>query len=195
MRALRADGYRHMPWKNGGGETAEIAIAPTGADVDSFDWRISMARVASDGPFSRFVGIDRTLTIIEGTGLHLSIEGRLVDLTCNSEPFSFRGEATTHATRIDGSVADLNVMTRRDRFTHRVMRLGTFGDLALSQDASIALLFCFSGSLRVESGQQTELLHSLDSLLVRNPFAVLRLSGDSSTRMLLVEISRLDAPA
>ncbi len=43
-----------MPWKNGGGETAEIAVFPPSADLSEFGWRISMATVSSDGPFSAF---------------------------------------------------------------------------------------------------------------------------------------------
>ncbi|MBV9975040.1 MAG: HutD family protein, partial [Hyphomicrobiales bacterium] len=61
MRVLRAGQHRRMPWKNGGGETTEIIASPEGAGLDEFDWRISMARVATDGPFSRFAGVDRTL--------------------------------------------------------------------------------------------------------------------------------------
>ncbi len=138
MLLIRADSYRHMPWKNGGGETAEIAIAPTTATLESFDWRISMARVASDGPFSRFAAIDRTLTIIAGAGLHLSVDGEVFDLTDRSEPFSFCGESATHATRIDGTVTDLNVMTRRERFAHRVTRLEPESKLEPGSDTSTA---------------------------------------------------------
>ena len=68
MRILRAESYRRMPWKNGGGETTEIAVSPEGAGLDDFDWRVSMARVESSGPFSLFAGIDRTLAILEGEG-------------------------------------------------------------------------------------------------------------------------------
>ena len=32
-----------------------------------------MARVASDGPFSEFPGIDRTLAVVKGSGLVLTI--------------------------------------------------------------------------------------------------------------------------
>ena len=46
---------------------------PEGASLDTFDWRISMARVASDGPFSEFPGIDRTLAVVEGSGMVLTI--------------------------------------------------------------------------------------------------------------------------
>ena len=41
MRILRAPDYRRMPWKNGGGETTEIAVFPAGAGLDDFDWRVS----------------------------------------------------------------------------------------------------------------------------------------------------------
>jgi len=61
MKILRSADHKRMPWKNGGGETVEIAISPQGAGLADFDWRVSMATVASDGPFSVFPGIDRTL--------------------------------------------------------------------------------------------------------------------------------------
>lgn len=54
MKIIRASEYKTMPWKNGGGVTVEIAIHPPGASVNAFDWRISMATVAQDGPFSSF---------------------------------------------------------------------------------------------------------------------------------------------
>ena len=76
MRVLRAENYRRMPWKNGGGETVEIAVSPEGAGLGDFDWRVSMARVEADGLFSVFPGVDRTLSILEGEGMVLDIEGR-----------------------------------------------------------------------------------------------------------------------
>ena len=51
---------RPAPWKNGGGSTTEIAVAPPGAGFDSFDWRISLATISHSGPFSTFAGIDRS---------------------------------------------------------------------------------------------------------------------------------------
>lgn len=71
FKVLRANAYARMPWKNGGGETREIAIFPPAANLDTLDWRISMAVVAQDGPFSSFPGIDRTLCVIEGAGMEL----------------------------------------------------------------------------------------------------------------------------
>ena len=68
MLILRAAGYRVMPWKNGGGTTTEVAVSPDHAGLEDFDWRISMARVETSGPFSSFAGIDCTLSVLEGEG-------------------------------------------------------------------------------------------------------------------------------
>lgn len=175
-----------MPWKNGGGTTAEIAVGPPGSTLDSFDWRISMAHVASDGPFSSFPGIDRTLTIIDGAGLRLSVDEQVVELTARSGPFSFCGEAVTHATRTGGDVTDLNVMSRRARYAHRVRRIAARGNLVPS-NASIVCLFCGDGSAAVECGGQTAQLGARDSLFIEPTAAPLRLAGDSPT-LLLIEI-------
>ena len=53
-----------MPWKNGGGETLELAIAPAGAGLEDFAWRISSARVGAAGPFSACAGVDRSLALL-----------------------------------------------------------------------------------------------------------------------------------
>ena len=90
MRILRAGQHRRMPWKNGGGETTEIIASPEGAGLDEFGWRVSMASVAADGPFSRFPDIDRTLCVIQGEGLALTIAGKPeVVLTAGFAALSF----------------------------------------------------------------------------------------------------------
>ena len=68
MRLIGPADYRHMPWKNGGGVTIEIAVSPSGSSLDTFDWRVSMATVIEPGPFSSFPGIDRTLCVLTGNG-------------------------------------------------------------------------------------------------------------------------------
>ncbi len=73
---LTVSSYRRMPWKNGGGETVEIAIAPEGAALSEFDWRISVATVATNGPFSIFPGFDKTLSILDGEGMSLEMDGK-----------------------------------------------------------------------------------------------------------------------
>lgn len=123
MKLCRAGEHKRMPWKNGGGETVEIAVFPPDTSVDDFDWRISMATVASDGPFSIFSGIDRTLSILDGSGMSLSIDrSAAIVLTKTSEPLSFAADVPVDAVLGDGPITDLNVMTRRVRFSHRVKR-------------------------------------------------------------------------
>ena len=71
-RLLTPADYRPMPWKNGAGRTTEIAAHPAGAALDAFAWRVSIADVERDGPFSRFPGIDRTIVLLDGAGMRLA---------------------------------------------------------------------------------------------------------------------------
>src|SRR5690606_25402118 len=93
LTILKAENHRRMPWKNGGGVTVEIAVHPQDASVDDFDWRVSMATVASDGSFSVFPGIDRTLSVLEGDGIVLDIEEQQSTLTVESAPLFFAADA------------------------------------------------------------------------------------------------------
>jgi len=102
-----------MPWKNGGGRTTEIASHPAHAALDAFSWRVSVADVARDGPFSAFDGIDRTLVLLAGAGMRLERDGAAVDLTAPYEPYAFRGEDAIHCVLHDGAVRDFNLMLRR----------------------------------------------------------------------------------
>jgi environmental stress-induced protein Ves len=151
MRIIRAGDCKTTPWKNGGGSTTEIAIGPAGASLEDFDWRISMARVASDGPFSDFPGIDRTLAVIKGSGMVLTIgAGAPVTLSRGADPVSFPGDTPTSARLTAGEITDLNVMTRHGRFGHRAMRVAQpmvcdFGDddvaVVLSLDGATTVMF------------------------------------------------------
>ena len=108
-----------MPWKNGGGVTREIVCQPQsagmGAGMGDFDWRVSIAHIASDGPFSAFPGVDRVITLLSGGGVHLQSDDGLVDhrLDVPLAPFAFAGEAPIHARLLAGDCHDFNVMTRR----------------------------------------------------------------------------------
>jgi environmental stress-induced protein Ves len=101
-----------MPWANGGGTTHEVIVAPHDAGLADLDWRISLAEIDADGPFSRLPGIDRILVVTEGEGVDLTIDGRTVSLT-RLQPITFTGESTTLCALTAGPTRDLNVMTRR----------------------------------------------------------------------------------
>lgn len=132
MQVLRLDGLPAVPWKNGGGSTREYAMHPPGAGTGSFAWRISRARVESDGPFSVFPGIDRTLTVVEGGAIDLLFDDRRIRLDLTTPPYPFRGDDRVDG-RIPGEpIEDLNVMTLRGRWRHTVDR--RLADTAIALD-------------------------------------------------------------
>ena len=106
---------RASPWKNGGGVTREIACHPPSANMQDFDWRISIAHIGSDGDFSVFTGVDRVITLLEGGGVQLSsADGRVLHaLDTPLQPFAFSGDTEVHGRLLNGDCHDFNVMTRR----------------------------------------------------------------------------------
>ncbi|MEU7154059.1 HutD family protein [Streptomyces sp. NPDC045456] len=115
MRVLRAAGRTATAWSNGGGVTREIAAAPPGAGWDTFDWRVSLAEVGRDGPYSALPGVDRVLTVADGAGLELTVDGTRHVLPGPYRPFAFPGDAPTGCRLLDGPVVNFNVMLRRGR--------------------------------------------------------------------------------
>lgn len=192
MGVIRVGEYRRMRWRNGGGETAEIAVSPAGAALDQFDWRISMARIEAPGPFSSFAGIDRTLTVLSGDGLRLAIGVQpAVELTPRSAPFPFRGESDASAALLGSVVTDLNVMTRRERCWHRVRRFAAGERLAADAAAATTAVFCVGGPIGVAAAGAALELGALDTLLIDGPRGALSTSGSATGSLLLVEIGRL----
>ena len=166
MRILRAASYRRMPWKNGGGETIEMVVSPAGASFDSFDWRLSMAHVGAPGPFSLFTGIDRTLSVISGHGLTLTLPERAVTLNRCSAPFAFPGDVAVDSTLTDGAIDDLNVMTRRSRCHHRVARHGLTASTRLALSGEIGVLVAIGGGVEIAAGSELIMLGPRDALVL-----------------------------
>jgi uncharacterized protein len=110
VKLQRFNEHRKMPWINGRGVTHEVAVAQFG---DSWDWRLSIAEVAEDGPFSIVPNVDRVLAVATGRGMKLTIDGQTHQLA-RFETFTFDGESKTLGELIDGPVYDLNLMVRRD---------------------------------------------------------------------------------
>ena len=114
IQLLRASEYREQPWKNGGGLTREIAAALSG---NRTMWRLSLATIERDGPFSEFPGYDRTIVAIDGAPVELLVEGQRVMLD-RAVPYDFPGEALVTCRVCGGTARDLNVMTLRDECVH-----------------------------------------------------------------------------
>lgn len=140
---------RFQPWKNGGGQTAEIAVSPQGAGLDDFDWRISTAIVAGSGPFSTFPGVDRWLAVIEGGPMWLTVSGVAHGLDADAPPLAFPGDAPAEAELVGPPLLDFNLMTRRPlHASMRRTRLGIAEGGQRPADMRLALLLADAGGLR-----------------------------------------------
>ncbi|MFJ6385308.1 HutD family protein [Kitasatospora sp. NPDC092039] len=149
FQVLRASTRPATAWLNGGGVTREVAGFPAGAGLDAFDWRVSLADVASAGPFSPFPGIDRVITLVEGAGMALTVDGaeRLVDAPFR--PFAFSGDASTDCRLLAGPAVDFNVMTRRGR-VEATVDLATAPTTVGVPDGSTALVVCLAGTATLD---------------------------------------------
>lgn len=109
MRLQRADEHRRMRWTNGRGFTDEVIAVP---DRGAWDWRLSIAEVNEDGPFSSLPGVERALVVADGPGMTLFVGGSAVVLR-RYEGTRFAGDDDARAALTRGPVRDLNLMVRR----------------------------------------------------------------------------------
>ncbi len=103
-----------QPWRNGAGQTREIAVGPQ--DDGAPGWRVSLAEVERAGPFSDFPGMQRIFTLADGELALLTVDGREHALE-RFRPLRFDGGATTTCALPTGAVKALNVFTVPDRYT------------------------------------------------------------------------------
>ncbi|MFZ4875030.1 HutD family protein [Janthinobacterium sp. Mn2066] len=156
---------RAAPWKNGGGSTTEIAVSPKGAGFEDFDWRVSLATITASGPFSSFPGIDRSLMLVDGETVSLTLDGaRKVLLTAAQPMLWFPGEADVSAV-VAGATTDFNVMTRRSRCRHQLEKIAAPGRLVRRSDTTL-LFVAGEGAVQARSGEQQFTLSRYDALLL-----------------------------
>lgn len=134
-RVLAPSSYRRMPWKNGGGRTTEVFVAPSGAALDAFAWRVSVADVDASGPFSAYPGIDRVLVLVSGNGMRLMGVGGRFDVTQPFEPVRFAGDRPLDCVLESGPVRDFNLLVRRGAARGDVRVVRNAGDLLPPADA------------------------------------------------------------
>jgi len=118
VTVLPAANRSDEPWRNGGGSTRQVA-ALFGQDGPA--WRLSMARVESDGPFSVFPGVTRTILVMDGDEMLLNVDG--TEVLLGSEPFTFDGAGTIRGTLRGSAVTDFNVMVKRGEFNATTERI------------------------------------------------------------------------
>jgi environmental stress-induced protein Ves len=137
-----------IPWRNGGGLTRELAAWP---DQGDWQWRVSVAEVARDGPFSRFEGVDRQFAVLSGAGVRLCFADQSHALTAQDAPFAFSGEDACDCQLLDGTTLDFNLMSRG--LNARMMRF-TEGSGCLQASAG-DVVGCYAlASAQVQAGDE-----------------------------------------
>jgi environmental stress-induced protein Ves len=151
LQIITADRFQTTPWKNGGGVTHEIAREERGGRMA---WRLSVAEVDTDGPFSRFDGMMRILTVIEGAGLELVTPDGVIAAKPRA-PVRFSGDLPVEGRRIDGPVRDLNVIFDPGLIEARVAHLheADGSAQAATRGRSFAL-YCLAGEIGLGEGRE-----------------------------------------
>nr|WP_306266150.1 HutD family protein [Pararhizobium sp. IMCC3301] len=138
------------PWKNAGGVTRQIAKSCPG---DPF-WRLSIAGVEKDGPFSGFPGLHRILTVVSGAGMTLNLPdgARPADLNI---PVGFSGDVPVEGVLRDGPVQNFNLIYEAEKLVARV-QVGPIDTLDFigGETGILCAVYCLSGSLDL-NGQET----------------------------------------
>jgi uncharacterized protein len=145
VRRFSIDALSAEPWRNGGGSTRTIAssIAQSG---EEWLWRVSLADIGRNGPFSRFPGIDRHLTLVEGRGLVLSDASSVMKLHGCGESVVFPGERALEATLLERPARALNVMSRRGRAVACVKTITPSAGVNLEMPGAHVVVLVLAGS-------------------------------------------------
>ncbi|MDL2226777.1 HutD family protein [Deltaproteobacteria bacterium OttesenSCG-928-M10] len=182
-RVLKPEDYRQMPWKNGLGTTCEILREPAGDEVP-FDWRVSIAEIKENGPFSLFPQYMRVINTLEGRGMVMTVDGVRTHPLLKYDPYVFHGASRVESELIDGPIRDFNLIYRPDVCPSRLGWYNVHQAQRVVSRAGRILVFTVHG-LTLESGGVSV---GLDS------WCTLDLSNDSQAETALVLTGPDDIP-
>ena len=168
LRVLHPREYRRTRWKNDGGWTTEIASEPMPDPAQGFRWRVSIADIESDGPFSAFPGIERDLLLLAGTGIELDInDAAPMRLDQRFQRVHFAGEDAVGCRLLAGPTRDFNVMARRGVVSAEVHARPLNGTmLVFVEPGDTWLIHMFAGQAGIRSGVETVAAETGETLLV-----------------------------
>jgi environmental stress-induced protein Ves len=161
VNVLRAKDYPRMPWKNGGGSTEEIT-RDAGTGLDGFGWRLSIADIGESGGFSSFAGYERIITVLQGDGMTLRVDGQDTHPLLPLEPFAFSGESHVDCTLLGGPIRDFNLIYAPQRYRARLQWLD--GEQRFFSETGVLLVFSVSDALDVKVGNDASQLGRHDCL-------------------------------
>lgn len=134
-RVLSAIDYRRERWKNGAGWTRQVHAEPRADGAPGWGWRLSIAEIERDAPFSAFPGVERELVLLSGNGLRLRFEdGESHTLLPPHDRLRFAGERSLVGELLDGPTTDFNLMWRRDAIDAQLWHRPLVGSMAVFVD-------------------------------------------------------------
>jgi hypothetical protein len=155
IEVIKPSEFKVIPWKNGKGETIELAISE-GGTINDFYWRISIASVNENGEFSDFSGYSRNLVLIKGQGIDLTHNNNKRDrLNSVLSVASFDGNPKTFAELHSGPISDFNLMTKKHCFDGKIQTFKDCKNLSL-ESKELGFIYGLSDStVLVEEGEET----------------------------------------
>lgn len=193
VRLYRAQDYPRMPWRNGGGTTQEVACND-GGDSAAFEWRLSIADVAQDGGFSSFKGLQRIITVLEGAGIALTVDGQAQAPLRPRQAYAFSGDARVDCRLLDGAIRDFNLIYSPRHYRARLQWIGGVREWAFHSAASTVLLLNAGQALTVRrDGRALPEPARYDCLHIEQQAAVREDGRDDLAEYRLASASMLDA--
>ena len=185
---LRARDYARMRWKNGAGWTSEILRVP---DQESWDWRLSIAEIEADAPFSAFPGIDRELVLLSGNGVRLRFDdGAVHTLLPPHDKLRFAGERALVGELVDGLTRDFNLMWRRDTMAASLWHRPLVGTMVVFvEPADTWALHLLAGQARFADGSELGQLGAGDTAVLRSTGGRQRFALDGAGEALLIRVT------
>ena len=186
---LPANGYRRLRWRNGLGWTREIHAAALAGGED-WDWRLSIAEIEADAPYSAFPGVQREQVLLAGEGMALDFgEGRERLLAPPHGRQRFSGEEAVRARLSAGRVEVFNLMWRAGRVAPRLWHRPLVGPMLLFVDpGSTWAVHVVAGQATVGEGRSMPLLEMGDSALLAAGEARQRHVIEGAGELLLVRM-------
>jgi environmental stress-induced protein Ves len=155
ISVLSPEQFKTIPWKNGKGETIELAINE-GGTLNNFTWRLSMASVVEDGVFSDFSGYERNLILIEGNGISLQHDDNKIDKLSNLLAIAnFDGGCRTVGNLHAGAITDFNIITQQKKCS---VHVETYIKQQTVEVKAVDLCFVYSlsGEIKLYSSQEQQ---------------------------------------
>ena len=179
--------FQTFPWRNGLGSTVEL-LAETPNKNEAFSWRLSIASVANDGPFSDFSGYDRTLLLLEGTGITLNKPNGIFKVLNSSLDYAnFKGEDLIDATLHNGPIKDFNIMTLRSICTSSVTAIDETSESLLNINADKLLVYCIK-PVNIKIGLESSISLEANHLLQFNYYINNTMTLDK-TQAIVIQIN------